>query len=428
MALLALGLNHATAPLDIREKVVFGDEIVGDALRDLKKHGGAAEAAILSTCNRTEIYCSHELRDLDRLIDWLTGYHGFRRSELQPFLYSHPDARAVKHMLRVASGLDSMILGEPQVLGQLKNAYNRAVDSGSIGQLLGRLFQHTFMVAKEIRSNTAIGRHPVSVAYAAIRLAQQIFGDLSARTALLIGAGETIELAARHLHDLAVDRLIIANRTLERSQRLAAGMNAFAISLQDIPVHLDKADVIFSATASPLPILGKGAIENAIRKRRHRPIFIADLAVPRDVEPEVGELEDVYLYTVDDLKEVIEENLRNRREAAVQAEEIIDTHVQHFMDWMDSLDAIPTIRAIRNQAERIQDQVVDAAVVKLKQGGDPEKILAEAVRSLANKIIHAPSAELRNAGPERRQELLQVARKLFRLGNNPDPPTEDPET
>src|SRR3972149_5627768 len=274
MALLALGLNHATAPLDIREKVVFGDEIVSDALHDLKKHGGVDEAAILSTCNRTEIYCSHDLQDLNRLVDWLTGYHGFRRAELQPFPYSHPDASAVKHMLRVASGLDSMILGEPQVLGQLKNAYHQAVESGSIGQLLGRLFQHSFMVAKEIRSSTAIGRHPVSVAYAAIRLAQQIFGDLSERTALLIGAGETIELAARHLHDLEVDRMIIANRTLERSQRLTAGMNAFAISLQDIPAHLDKADIIFSATASPLPILGKGAIENAIRKRRRRPIFL----------------------------------------------------------------------------------------------------------------------------------------------------------
>ena len=418
MALLALGLNHATAPLDIREKVVFGDEIVSDALHDLRKHGGVDEAAILSTCNRTEIYCSHDLQDLNRLVDWLTGYHGFRRAELQPFLYSHPDASAVKHMLRVASGLDSMILGEPQVLGQLKNAYHQAVESGSIGQLLGRLFQHSFMVAKEIRSNTAIGKHPVSVAFAAIRLAQQIFGDLSERTALLIGAGETIALAARHLHEIKVDRMIIANRTLERSQRLAEGMNAFAITLQDIPIHLDKADIIFSATASPLPILGKGAIESAIKKRKHRPIFIVDMAVPRDIEPEAGELEDVYLYTVDDLREVIEENLRNRQEAAVQAEEIIDTHVLNFMEWLNSLDAVSTIRALRGQAVQIQTTVVEAALLKLKQGGDPEKVVLEAVRSLTNKIIHAPSAQLRNAEAANRQELLQAARKLFNLTEN----------
>ncbi|OGT78090.1 MAG: glutamyl-tRNA reductase [Gammaproteobacteria bacterium RIFCSPLOWO2_02_FULL_56_15] len=418
MALLALGLNHATAPLDIREKVVFGDEIVSDALHDLRKHGGVDEAAILSTCNRTEIYCSHDLQDLNRLVDWLTGYHGFRRAELQPFLYSHPDASAVKHMLRVASGLDSMILGEPQVLGQLKNAYHQAVESGSIGQLLGRLFQHSFMVAKEIRSNTAIGKHPVSVAFAAIRLAQQIFGDLSERTALLIGAGETIALAARHLHEMKVDRMIIANRTLERSQRLAEGMNAFAITLQDIPIHLDKADIIFSATASPLPILGKGAIESAIKKRKHRPIFIVDMAVPRDIEPEAGELEDVYLYTVDDLREVIEENLRNRQEAAVQAEEIIDTHVLNFMEWLNSLDAVSTIRALRGQAVQIQTTVVEAALLKLKQGGDPEKVVLEAIRSLTNKIIHAPSAQLRNAEAANRQELLQAARKLFNLTEN----------
>ena len=418
MALLALGLNHATAPLDIREKVVFGDEIVSDALHDLRKHGGVDEAAILSTCNRTEIYCSHDLQDLNRLVDWLTGYHGFRRAELQPFLYSHPDASAVKHMLRVASGLDSMILGEPQVLGQLKNAYHQAVESGSIGQLLGRLFQHSFMVAKEIRSNTAIGKHPVSVAFAAIRLAQQIFGDLSERTALLIGAGETIALAARHLHEMEVDRMIIANRTLERSQRLAEGMNAFAITLQDIPIHLDKADIIFSATASPLPILGKGAIESAIKKRKHRPIFIVDMAVPRDIEPEAGELEDVYLYTVDDLREVIEENLRNRQEAAVQAEEIIDTHVLNFMEWLNSLDAVSTIRALRGQAVQIQTTVVEAALLKLKQGGDPEKVVLEAIRSLTNKIIHAPSAQLRNAEAANRQELLQAARKLFNLTEN----------
>jgi glutamyl-tRNA reductase len=422
MALLALGLNHTTAPLEIREKVTFGDEIVSAALVDLKKQGGVDEAVILSTCNRTEIYCSINCQDSLRLVDWLTGFHGFRQSELQPFLYSHPDASAVKHILRVASGLDSMILGEPQVLGQLKNAYHTAVQTGSIGQLLGRLFQHSFKVAKEIRSNTAIGKHPVSVAYAAIRLAQQIFGNLEQQTALLIGAGETIELAARHLHEMKLHRMIIANRTLERSQYLAAELNAYAITLRDIPQHLQEADIIISATASPLPILGKGAIESAIKKRKHKPIFIVDIAVPRDIEPEAGELEDVYLYTVDDLKEVIEGNLRNRQEAAVQAEEIIDTHVLHFMEWLDSLDSVTTIRAIREQASRMQDQMLAVALQKLQQGADPEQVIQEFSRALTNKLVHAPSSQLRNASATGRQDLLQAARKLFNLpatGLNP---------
>ena len=381
MALLAFGLNHSTAPLEIRERVTFGTEIVPDALLDLTNHNGIEEAAILSTCNRTEIYCSIDAVQNQIPIDWFSDFHGFKLGDLRPFLYSHPDALAVKHVLRVASGLDSMVLGEPQVLGQLKQAYQTAVNAGSIGRLLGRLFQHTFRVAKEIRSSTAIGRHPVSVAFAAIRLAQQIFGDISRQTALLIGAGETIELVAKHLHENGLRRMIIANRTLERSQHLAAEFNAYAITLSDIPEHLEEADIIISATASQLPILGKGAIESAVRKRKHRPIFIVDIAVPRDIEPEAGELNDVYLYTVDDLKDVIEENMRSRQQAAQQAEEIIDTQVIHFMEWLGSLDAAATIRDLRAQAEDISRDAMEAARRKLQQGTRPLRRIQSPIRA-----------------------------------------------
>ena len=415
MTILAFGLNHTTAPLEVREKVTFASETLPDALLELQTRANVEEAAILSTCNRTEIYCNMEEYNTSKAIDWFSGFHGFKQTELQPFIYSHPDADAVKHVLRVASGLDSMVLGEPQVLGQLKSAYQTAMTTGSIGQMLGRLFQHSFKVAKEIRSNTAIGSHPVSVAFAAVRLAQQIFGDLSKHTALLIGAGETIELVAKHLHDSQLQRMIIANRTLERSQRLAHECAAYAITLSDIPQHLDEADIIISSTASQLPILGKGAIETAIKKRKHRPIFIVDIAVPRDIEPEAGDLDDVYLYTVDDLKEVIEENIRSRQEAAKQAEEIIDTQVIHFMDWISSLDTVSTIRALREQAANMQQEAVEVALKKLQSGNDPEQVLQEVTRSLTNKLIHNPSSQLRQADDERRAALLQATQELFNL-------------
>ena len=420
MALLTFGINHATAPIEIRERVSFGPEVLNDALSELTHKGGTREAAILSTCNRTEVYCSLDARNNQHPINWFSDYHGMRQAQLQPFLYTHADASAVKHILRVACGLDSMVLGEPQVLGQLKKAYQVAVEAGSIGQLLGRLFQHSFMVAKEIRSSTAIGNHPVSIAFAAVRLAQQIFGELTNQTALLIGAGETIELVAKHLQENKLSRMIIANRTIERSQHLANEFSAYAITLGDISRHLAEADIVISSTASPLPILGKGAVESAIKARKHRPVFMVDIAVPRDIEPEVGELDDVYLYTVDDLKEVIEDNMRSRRQAAQQAEEIIDTQVIHFMDWLNSLDAVATIRALREHAEQIQVQVVKEAIHKLKQGGDPEQVLQETSRVLSNKLLHLPSTQLRSASAEGRSDLLKAVNELYNLKIDPD--------
>jgi len=415
MTLIAYGINHSTAPIEVREKVSFGSDIMSDALNELKHQNGVHEAAILSTCNRTEIYCNIDKENHLNPIDWLHNFHGMKQDLLKPFLYKHPDENAVRHVLRVASGLDSMILGEPQVLGQLKVAYQQAISAGSIGHQLNRLFQHSFHVAKEVRSNTAIGSHPVSVAYAAVRLAQQIFGELKDQTALLIGAGETIELTAKHLYDNGLRRMIIANRTLERSQRLASEYSVYAIQIGDIPKHLAEADIVISSTASPLPILGKGAVESAIKTRKHKPMFMVDIAVPRDIEVEVGDMDDVYLYSVDDLKNMVQENLRSRQDAAIQAEKIIDTKAQEFMDWLSSLDAVSTIRALRGQAEQIQKDVIQKGLLKLRNGADPEIILMETARSLTNKLIHVPSSKLRNASAQNRDDLLQAAEELYSL-------------
>lgn len=420
MTLIAYGINHATAPIDLREKISFGNEVVPDALHELKHQTGIHEAAILSTCNRTEIYCSVDQENNRNPINWLHDFHGMKQDQLNPFLYKYPDENAVRHVLRVASGLDSMVLGESQVLGQLKKAYQHAVSAGSIGHQLNRLFQHSFHVAKEVRSNTAIGNHPVSVAYAAVRLAQQIFGDLSNQTALLIGAGETIELAARHLHENGLNRMIIANRTLERSQRLANEYSVYAIQIGDIPKHLAEADIVISSTASQLPILGKGAVESAIKARKHKPMFMVDIAVPRDIEVEVGEMDDVYLYSVDDLKDIVQENMQSRQNAAKQAEEIIDTQAQEFMGWLNSLDAVSTIRALRGQAEQIQEEVILSGLSKLRNGADPEAILKETARTLTNKLIHSPSSQLRNASAESREDLLQAAEELYSLNERSD--------
>ncbi len=418
MTLIAYGINHSTAPVDIREKVCFGDEIMSDALNELKHQNGVYEAAILSTCNRTEIYCNIDQGKNDNPIDWLHNYHGMEKGLLKPFLYEHPDKNAVRHVLRVASGLDSMILGETQVLGQLKNAYQDAINAGCIGHQLNRLFQHSFHVAKEIRSNTAIGNHPVSIAYAAVKLAQQIFGDLQNKTALLIGAGETIELVIKHFHESNLRRMIIANRTLERSQKLAKEYSIYTIHIGDIAKHLAETDIVISCTASSLPIIGKGTVEEAIKIRKHKPMFIVDIAVPRDIEIGVGDLDDVYLYSVDDLKDIVQVNLKNRQYAAKQAEKIIDIQVQEFMGWVNSLEAVSTIRALRNQAERIREEILQKGLSRIKRGDIPEAVLLEAVHTLTNKLIHEPSFKLKNASSKNRDDLLKAAEELYSLKNN----------
>lgn len=413
MALLAIGINHQTAPVEIRERCAFAPEEVNSALSELTSRCHAHEAAILSTCNRTELLCHAESSDPTEIIDWLSQYHKLPRKDFEPYVYIHSDQHAVNHVLRVASGLDSMILGEPQILGQMKDAYQHAQQAGTIGKLLTRLFQYSFAVAKQVRTDTAIGASPVSVAFAAISLAKQFFTDFSHHTALLIGAGDTVELAARHLHENGIGCMIIANRTVERAHTLARDFGAYAIALSDLPAHMAEPDLVISSTASQLPILGKGAVERAIKHRKRKPMLMIDLAVPRDIEPEVGDMEDVFLYTVDDLQNIIEEGLKSRREAAHQAHQIIDSQTVHFMGWIRSLDAVSTIRSYREQADQLREMELTKAKRRLARGDHPEEVLQRLAHALTNKLTHAPSAQMRQAGYDGRVELLDAARELL---------------
>ncbi len=418
--LVAFGLNHKTASLSIREGAAFVPEHLPEALHDLTRHGGVSEAAILSTCNRTELYCQLESADDSPALKWFCDYHHLRPGTIRPHLYVHPGSAAVKHAFRVASGLDSMVLGEPQILGQMKEAFALAHRAGATGKILNRMFQQTFAVAKQVRTDTAIGASAVSVAFAAVSLARRIFNRLSEQTVLLIGAGDTIELVARHLKEQGVGRMIVANRTLERAQLLATIYRADAIALADIPERLSEADIVISSTASQLPILGKGTVERALRVRRHRPIFMVDIAVPRDIEPEVRELDDVYLYTVDDLQQVVQENLQSRQEAAKEAEKIIDLQVVNFMHWVRSLDSVPTIRALRESAESLRETELRRAQQRLAQGEDPARILAHLARALTNKFTHTPTSALKRADHEGNADLLRAARRLFNLADDDD--------
>ena len=419
MALIAFGINHQTAPVAIRERVAFAPESMQTALQDLTERTPVNEAAILSTCNRTEVYCGVDAANSNVVLNWLQEFHQLDNGSLEPYIYKHPDQLAVRHMLRVASGLDSLVLGEPQILGQMKDAYQQASSAGTIGKTLSKLFQHTFSVAKQIRTDTAIGHSPVSVAFAAVSLAKQIFGDLSPLTVMLIGAGETIELAARHLNESGIGRMIIANRTAERAHALASQFDGYAIALSEMPNHLAEADIIISSTASSLPILGKGSVESALKQRKHKPMFMVDIAVPRDIEPEVDELDDVYLYSVDDLQEIIQENLQSRQDAATQAEEIIDTQVAHFMGWLRSLDSISTIRDFRGHAEKLRDETVQRALQRIRNGDKPDVVIEELARLLTNKFTHLPSTRMREASFEGRRDVLDIVRELYNLGEEP---------
>lgn len=415
MTICALGLNHNTAPISVRERLAFPTEKLNTALRDLIHIPEVDEAAILSTCNRTELYCGIKPDNRPIIVDWIAQNRNINHTEFSPYLYFHSDCHSIRHMFRVACGLDSMILGEPQILGQMKSAYQIASEAGAIGKHLGKLFQYTFAAAKKVRTDTAIGSSPVSVAFAAVRLAQQIFDDISKQTAVLIGSGETIDLTARHLHESNIGQLIIANRTFAKAHAVATQFQGFAISLSELPDHLAEADIIVSSTASQLPILGKGRVESAIKIRKHKPMFIVDLAVPRDVEPEVEQLDDVYLYTVDDLKNTVAENLDSRREAVKQAEEIIATEAEHFLAWMRAQGATSTIRDFRTQAESVRDQALTKALRDLQNGTAPEKALTQLARSLTNKLVHVPTTQIKQAGINERHDLIAAIRELFKL-------------
>jgi len=415
MNITAFGINHTTAPVQMRELAVIGDDRVQDAVLDLTQHQHIQEATILSTCNRTEIYCGHDLHDDDCIVDWLTDFQQLPAGELKPFTYTYTNKDAVNHAFRVASGLDSMILGEPQILGQMKKAFSHAHQAGATGKILNRLFQHTFSVAKQVRTDTQVGASAVSVAYAAVDLAKRIFTDLSEQTVLLIGAGETIELVARHLKQNKVKHMIVANRSIERAQGLADEVGSEAISLAEIPQRLPDADIVVASTASTLPILGKGMVERALKARRHRPIFMVDLAVPRDIEQEVAELRDVYLYTVDDLNQVVDDNIGSRQAAAVEAEKIIDLQVVRFMRWMRSLDSVPTIRHLRERASELQITELAKAQRRIEAGDDPNAVLELLAHNLTKKYLHEPSHRLRLAEMEGNVSLISAAKKLFDL-------------
>ncbi len=414
MAFLVLGINHRTAPVELREKVVFAELELPEALRELTQVPQIREAVIVSTCNRTELYC-HAEDETAALADWLAHWHDLASQHIESSIYRLEGVRAVTHLFSVASGLDSMIIGEPQILGQLKDAYRAAHNSQCTGPHLNRLFQAAFSVAKRIRSGTQIGSNSVSVAAAAVNLARTVFDNLSERTALLVGAGETIALAARHLASNGVTRMIVANRTLANAQELAQEFSAYAITLDSLGAHLQEADIVISSTASPTPIITYEMVKAAIRVRKHRPIFIVDIAVPRDVDSKVAKLEDVYFFTIDDLHSVVNTNMETRRQAARDADQLIAAEVDHFEQQRKALDAVPAIRKIREHAESVRVQTMERAHRMLASGRNPKEVMDFLASTLTNRLTHAPSHRLRVAAEQGEADLIKAAAELFEL-------------
>ena len=432
MSLYTLGVSHATAPLEVREKVTFAPDGLPDALRDLIGARKVREAAILSTCNRTEVYFHGD--DPAVVGRWLEDVHGLPERALTPYVYTLPHDKAVAHAFRVASGLESMVLGEPQILGQMKQAVRTAEAAGSLGLVLNRLFQRTFAVAKDVRTQTDIGSASISMAAAAVKLAQRIFSSLTDARLLLIGAG-MIELAATHFAAQHPKSITVANRTLERGEKLAHRFGAEAITLTELPERLAQFDLIVTCTASSLPIIGKGTLERVVRQRRHRPVFIADLAVPRDVESEAAKLDDVFLYSVDDLTAIVKDNLSIRREAVAEAERMIAAQTSHFLHWLEGRTIVPTIAALSRHHEDVRAAEIERARRALANGASPEQALEALARglkkmdlspqekaavermshSLMNKLLHGPLAALNAAGEAERAELIALLSRVYRL-------------
>ena len=413
MTLFAFGVNHHTAPLSVREQMVFHAESLAQALRDLVDRRPVREAAIISTCNRTEVYCA--TTEPREVIDWLAGYHRFKRQQLDPYLYQLPDEKAVKHAFRVASGLDSMVLGEPQILGQFKDAVRTAQSAGTLGWLLNKLFQRTFSVAKAVRSETEIGASVVSMASAAILLAERIYPSIREQSVLFVGAGEMVELAAGHFAAHHPRRITFANRTPERAQQLAERFQGRAISLNDLASQLPVYDIVISCTASPLPIIGKGLVESALRARKHRPMLMFDLAVPRDVEGEVATLDDVFLYTVDDLGKISRDGLTARQNAVTQAEVIVENQVSDFMHWLENRELVPMIRGLRDAAERSRRHQLERALRRLQKGEDPKAVMEYLSRVLTNKLLHGPTHALNHAGADERETLATMLARIYQI-------------
>jgi len=413
MPLVVVGVNHRTAPVEVRERVVFDPARIPDALRELTSLPEVRESIIVSTCNRTELYCVTDQGEA-ALGEWLQRYHQLG-SSIHHCLYRHDDMRAVTHAFAVASGLDSMVLGEPQILGQLKDAYRTALDAGTTGPTLNRLFQAAFSVAKRVRTETQIGANAVSVASAAVSMAKTVFSSFDTRTALMVGAGETIALAARHLHADGLRRMIVANRSVDRARELAAEFQGFAISLDEIPSHLREADIVVASTASPNPIITRAMTANALRARKRRPMFMVDIAVPRDIEPEVAELEDVYLFTIDDLQSVVKENMEGRRQAAREADQMIAAEADRFEMKLRTRDAAPTIRRLRHQAEQARQHTLDQARHMLAAGRSAEEVLDFLSATLTNRLIHAPSQRLRDAAESGDDAIIEAITNIYHL-------------
>jgi glutamyl-tRNA reductase len=418
MALLVLGINHKSAPIRLREQLAFDAARLPEALQSLRALPNVREAAILSTCNRSEIYCVCDEQDASDILTWLSQYQQIPLLQFSDSAYELWQSAAVRHMMAVASGLDSMVLGEPQIFGQMKNAYTSAQHAKALGPELSRLFQQVFSTAKEIRSETELGAHPVSLAYISLNLAKRIFSDISKNKVLLIGAGEMIELVAKHFFEQGVEQIVVANRTLEKADTIAQQVNGHSITLSEIPEQLHKADIVITSTAAPVPVLGKGTIETAIKKRMHQPMFMVDLAVPRDIEAEVSELADIYLYTIDDLQEIIHDNLKNRETASEQAQLIIDRRSAEFSLLNKERLAVGTLKAYRSKIETLREQQLLKALKEIEKGEEPIKVLERMTQELINKIMHEPSLALKKAGAEERLEFMEWTKELFGLSAN----------
>jgi len=413
MPLLTTGISHHTAPLETREKIAIARHDYAVHVEELHQLDGVEEVVVVSTCNRTEIYSIGPRHSREQVRKWLQEKGDLSDIEMEQHCYIREREQAVQHLFRVAGGLESLVLGESQIVGQLKDSWQMAHQAGGVGKVLDRLFQHAFATGKRIRSNTGIGEHSVSVAYTTVMLAKQVFGDLASKTVVLVGAGEMVELCGRHLHEKGVSNLIIANRSLDRATELAEQFGAHAVALRDLYSVLSKADILISSTASPEPVIQAAAIKVALKQRRNQPMFLVDIAVPRDIHPDVGKLENVYLYTIDDLQQVVDNNLSKRSEAAESAVSDIDESVKEFMRWLNSARAVVYLQKLHNHAKENSEELVAKALRKIEAGKDPEQVITQLANTLAKRILHLPSTRLRQAAEDQDDELLEVANRLF---------------
>jgi glutamyl-tRNA reductase len=419
MPLLTTGISHHTATLETREKIAIARIDYAMRVKELHELDGVEEVVVVSTCNRTEIYSIGPRQSREQVRQWLQAKGGLSDAEMATHCYVHERENAVRHLFRVAAGLESLVLGESQIVGQLKESWQMAHAAGGVGKVLDRLFQHAFNTGKRIRSKTGIGEHPVSVAYTTVMLAKQIFGDLTSKTVILVGAGEMVELCGRYLHDKGVSSLIIANRSLERAAELADQFGAHAVALADLPDVLHKADILISSTASQEPVIHAAAVKSALKQRRNQPMFLVDIAVPRDIHSDVGRLGNVYLYTIDDLQQVVDKNLSKRNDAAEAASGDVSDAVEEFMRWLNSARAVVYLQILHKHARTNSEELVAKALRKIKAGQDTEQVITQLANTLTKRILHLPSTRLRQAAEEQDDELLRVANRLFEPEDKP---------